>query len=227
MLHTVLSDLMERSIVFFPKLLAGIVLLFLGWFLAWLTKRLVIRVCVIFRLEHFLGLSRWKSAFEKADVRHGFYNFLGNIFFIVIFLTFLDFALITWQLKYFSDILGNAILFFPKLASTMLIFGIGWLISRWSAIALNKAMSVESIPYASVMADYAKIMLIVFFAAMALAQLDIDRGILLIGFATIFITLGLIAVITVAYIGTRFTKKENIESESNSEPLEDQSVKSE
>jgi hypothetical protein len=211
-LQSVLAELTNRAIAFFPKLLAGIALLCIGWLLAWLVKRLIIRVSVILKLEHFLGLSRWKTAFEKADVRYGFYTFLGNIFFVVIFLTFLDFALITWDLKLFSDVLSGAILLFPRLAAAVAIFGIGWLVARWSAVALYRVMTAENIPAASVIAYYLRTMLIVFFAAMSLVQLDIAREIVLIGFATIFVTLGVIAVIFAASARSFFSGKENIDS---------------
>jgi len=211
-LQSVLTELTTKAIAFFPKLLAGIALLCIGWILAWLVKRLIIRVSVILKLEHFLGLSRWRTAFEKADVRYGFYNFLGNIFFVVIFLTFLDFALIAWDLKLFSDILSSAILLFPRLAAAAAVFGIGWLVARWSAGALYRVMSTENIPAASVVAFYARAILIVFFAAMSLVQLDIAREIVVIGFATIFVTLGLIAVIVVAYSQSALFKKGNVDN---------------
>jgi hypothetical protein len=211
-LQSVLVELTNRAIAFFPKLLAGIALLCIGWILAWLVKRLIIRVSVILKLEHFLGLSRWRTAFEKADVRYGFYSFLGNIFFVVIFLTFLDFALITWDLKLFSNILSNAILLFPRMAAATAIFGIGWMVARWSAGALYRGMSAENIPAASVVAFYARALLTVFFAAMSLVQLDIAREIVVIGFATIFVTLGLIAVIVVAYSRSNLFRKESADS---------------
>jgi len=205
----VTTEMANRLIGFFPKLLSGVVLLGVGWLLAWAAKRLVIHVSVILKLDRILGLSKWKAAFEKADVRYGFYNFLGNIISVVIFLTFLDFAMIAWELKFISDNLENAILLFPRFAASIAIFGLGWLIARWSADALNRMMSAEDIPNASFIANYAKIMLIVFFAAMSLRQLGIAGEIVMIGFSTIFVTLGLIAVILAASSRSFFSRKEN------------------
>lgn len=194
-LQAVLLDMMSGFIGYFPKLFAGIVLLCLGWFLAWFTKRLVIHISGILKLDHFLAPSRWRAAFERADVRYGFYNFLGNIFFFVIFLIFLDFSLIAWDLKILSDILGKVILLFPRLLVATVIFGIGWLIARLTGGALSKTLSSENVPYASSIAHYARIMLIVLFSAMSMAVLDIAREVVLIGFTIIFIMLGGIAMI--------------------------------
>ncbi|MFH1079984.1 MAG: hypothetical protein V1766_06950 [Pseudomonadota bacterium] len=209
-LQPVLFDLMNRFIEYIPKLLAGLALLGVGWFLAWLMKRLIIHISVVLKLEHFLNRSRWKRALEKADVRHGFYNFVGNIFFVVIFLIFLDYTLITWGLTFFSDILGKAILLLPRLMAAFVTFGIGWLIARLAANALQKVMISENVRDASFVASYARVMLIVLFSAMSLINLDIAGEIVLIGFSTIFITLGLIAVITVAFRRSLLSEKKGI-----------------
>jgi len=205
-LHAVLFDLVNRLIVFFPRLLAGLALLAVGWFLAWLTKRLVIHIAALLKLEYFFGMSRWKAAFEKADVRYGFYNFLGNIFFVSVFLIFFNLTLLAWDLKFLSDIFGNAILLIPRFVEAFIIFILGWLIARWAGYALFKAMSSENFPYASLISLYARIILIVFFSAVAMTELNVAKEIVLIGFSTIFITLGLIAVIAVALRGSFFPK---------------------
>jgi hypothetical protein len=215
-LHALLLDLMSRLIGYFPKLLAGLAILAVGWLLAWLTKRLVIHIAAILKLEQFLGRTRWKAAFEKADVRYGFYNFLGNLSFVSIFLIFFNLTLIAWDLKFLSDIFGNAILLIPRFVEAFVIFGIGWLIARWAGHTLYKVMISENFQYASEIAFYAKVMLIVFFSAIALTELNIAKEIVLIGFSTIFITLGLIAVITVALQTSFFSKsKGKVDDEKN------------
>jgi hypothetical protein len=49
--------------------------------------------------------------------------------------------------------------------------------------------------------------LLLFFSAMALTELDIAREIVFIGFATIFITIGLLTVVVTAFGGKSFLKK--------------------
>jgi hypothetical protein len=197
-LHAVFLDVINQIIGYFPRLLAGVALLVVGWGLAWFVKRLVVQLSVILRLDRLLTRSRWGAGFERADVRYGFYNFIGNIFFVAVFLIFLDFAFLAWDLKLLSDLVSQTILFFPHLLAAAVIFGLGWIATRWASAGLQRMLARENLPRASLVALFANIALIVFFSAMALMQLGIAREVVIIGFATVFVVLGILAVLMVA-----------------------------
>jgi hypothetical protein len=197
----------KEVIGYLPNLLAGILLVVVGWFLGWFLKRIITRLAVLLRLERFLSRIRWGEEFSKADVRYGFYNFLGNIAFFVIFMIFLDNAFRTWKLVVLSDLLEKVIYFLPRIILAIVIFGIGWLIASWAAKSASKALHREDIPRASLIAHLIKAVLIMLFSGMALVELDIAREIVIIGFATIFATLGLLTVVVAAVGGKTFLKK--------------------
>jgi hypothetical protein len=197
----------KEIIGYLPNLFAGILLVAIGWFLGWFLKRIIIRVAVLLRLERFLTRMRWGEDFSKADVRYGFYNFLGNIAFFIIFMIFLDNAFRTWKLTVLSDLMERGIYFLPRIILAIAIFGIGWLIASWAAKSASRALHREDIPRASLIARLIKAVLIMLFSAMALVELDIAREIVIIGFATIFITLGLLTVVVAAVGGKNFVKK--------------------
>jgi hypothetical protein len=197
----------KEIIGYFPNLLAGFFLVAIGWFLGWFLKRIVIRVAILLRLERVLIRARWGEDFSKGDVRYGFYNFLGNIVFFVIFVIFLDNAFRTWKLTVFSDLLERGIYFLPRVILALSIFGIGWLIAIWANRSVLRALYRENIPRASLIARLIKTVLIMFFSAMALVELDIARQVVLIGFATLFITLGAVAILIVALGGKNVLRK--------------------
>jgi hypothetical protein len=197
----------KEIIGYLPNLFAGILLVAIGWFLGWFLKRIIIRVAVLLRLERFLTRMRWGEDFSKADVRYGFYNFLGNIAFFIIFMIFLDNAFRTWKLTVLSDLMERGIYFLPRIILAIAIFGIGWLIASWAAKSASRALHREDIPRVSLIARLIKAVLIMLFSAMALVEIDIAREIVIIGFATIFITLGLLTVVVAAVGGKNFVKK--------------------
>ena len=188
-------NLTDKFIGYLPDLLAGIVLLFIGWFLGWFAKRVIIQLAVILRLERFLIRFRWGRDFSKGDVRFGFYNFLGNIAFFIIFIIFVNNALSAWKLSVLSDLMERGILFLPRIIIALILFGIGWLISIWASQAILRALRREDIPRSTLIANFIKGVLLLFFSAMALLELNIAREIVIIGFATVFITLGIISVV--------------------------------
>ena len=178
----------------------------LGWLAGWIIKRLIVQLSIILRIDRFLRRSRFEADFKKADVRYSLYNFLGNIGFTIIFLIFLDNALLTWKLNILSDLLSKGILFLPKVIIASITFGTGWLISSWVQVSMLKSLSREDVPRASLISRFAKSILLIFFSAIALVELNVAREIVILGFGTIFLTLGAVTVVITALGGKSFLK---------------------
>lgn len=202
----------QNIINYMPNLLAGIVLVLVGWLIGWFVKRVIIQLAVILRLEKFLTGFRWGKAFAKADIRYGFYNYLGNIFFFIIFIIFFNDALNAWKLVIFSKVLEGAIFYLPRIVISLIIILVGWLIANWTANSIEKSLSRERIPRSVLIAKFTKAVILLFFSAMALVELEIAQEIVVIGFATVFITLGLVTVVIFFVGGKEFIKKLELHS---------------
>ncbi|MEN6474255.1 MAG: hypothetical protein ABFD81_09595 [Syntrophaceae bacterium] len=201
------TDLIHKFFGFLPSLVFGIVILIVGWVLAWFLKRLVIQMSVILKIEGAMTRFQWGKAFSKADVRYGLYNFIGNIVFLIIFLIFVYYALLNWGLTFLSQLLGDGILLFPRLVGSLFIFGAGWLITAGATKALLRVLLQDEVPSAALITHYAKIMLIILFAAMSLVELGIAKQIVIIGFTALYVTLGAVALIFMARYGRGFVQK--------------------
>jgi len=197
-----LLNIGDKFIAFLPNLLAGILFIILGIFLGWLAKRIIIQLALALRLERILISFKWGEDFAKGDVRYGLYNFLGNVTYLIVFLIFLDDALNKFNLTVLSNLIRDGIVFIPKIIIAILIFGIGSVIATWATRAVQRVLWRENIPRATLISRFAKAMLLIFFSAMAIAELNIAREIVVIAFATVFITLGLLIVVF-AYLGGR------------------------
>ncbi len=197
----------EKIIAFLPSLLAGLVLLLVGVLLGWIAKRIIVQLLVLFRLEKLLVRFRWGEDFLKADVRYGFYNFIGGIAFLIIFLILLDGALETWRLTVLSNLLEQGISVIPRVIIALVIFGLGWLIASGASRSLQRILGRERVANASLLARFSKIVLMVFFSAMALTELNFARTIVIIGFATIFVALAVTFVVLIALGGKDLVRK--------------------
>lgn len=196
-----LLGMWQDMVAFLPSLLAGIVLLLVGWLLAWMAKRVVVRIAVILKLQRFLTTFRWGDDFVKADIRYGLYGFLGSIVGAVVFLIFLESAFEAWHLKIFSKMVATGISVFPRVLSASIAFGAGWLISLWAAKSVQRMLLHEHVPGATLIARTTKVILIVFFSAMALIELDMARPIVLVGFSAFVVTLGALLVVVAVPVG--------------------------
>lgn len=181
----------EQIVAYLPSLFGGLVLIGIGWLLSWVVKRVVIQFCLIMRLDRLLRRFRWGAGFTKADVRYALFEWIGNFAAFVLFFVFLDAALIAMQLEVLARLLEQAVSFVPKLVIAAAIFGLGWAISGAAAASMLRALHQEDVPRATLVARFARLVLMIFFFAMALTEIGIARDIVVIGFATIMVTLGL------------------------------------
>ncbi len=200
-------DFGKELIGYLPNLLGGIVLLAVGWFVGWLAKRIIVQLLIAFRLERLFTRVRWRQTLSKADIRYALFGFIGNIFFFVIFLIFLYTALDAMKLTVLSNLIQNGVLIIPKLIVALIIFGIGWIIAGRVANSVYNALAKENVPNFSLISRFVRFAILLFFSAMALAEIEIALEIVIIGFATIFITLAVLAVVFAVIGGKSYMNK--------------------
>lgn len=201
------SSVAEKVIGYLPNLFAGLVLIAVGLVLGWAVKRIVYQLCVIVRIDRLLGGFRWGSDFSKADVRHAMFNAVGAVASVLVFLVFLNAALEAMKLTVLSNLIEKSVLIVPRLIVALLIIGFGWIVARWLGITIRKALVREDVPRASLISRFVKSVLILFFAAMALVELDIAREIVVTGFTVTIITLGAVSVVVTAIGGKGLVRK--------------------
>jgi hypothetical protein len=206
-LKDLFAKMIDQIIGYLPSLFAGLLLLAVGWFLGWFLKRIIIRVFIILRIDRLFRNLRWAEDLSKADVRLAAYDFTGNIIFAIVFLIFLSSALNVMSLTPLSALLDKGILFIPHILIAFIIYGVGWLIAYWVSNGIRKALIKEDVPRAALIARFSKLVLLLFFFAMALTELNIAREIVIIGFTTIIVTLGALIVVITARGGKSFINK--------------------
>ncbi|MFA7289406.1 MAG: hypothetical protein WC055_11070 [Melioribacteraceae bacterium] len=199
-------SLWQTIAAYLPNLIAGLLLIIIGWILGWFIKRVVIQMLVVLRFEKLLARFRWKNELSKADVRYSIYNLIGNIFFILIFLIFLNSALVALNLLVLSRLIEHGVLFIPKIILALFIFGIGWWISSKTSAAIVNALIIENVNRATFIGRIAKFTFIVFFSSIVLIELNVAAMLVYIAFSVFIITLGVITVLFV--IGNKKLAKE-------------------
>jgi hypothetical protein len=201
------SKLAQSIVGYFPNLIAGLVLILVGFLAGWLIKRIVYQLCVLLRLERLLRSFRWGGEFSKADIRHALFNAIGNIAFLLVFLVFLNAALVAMQLFVLSNLIEKSVGIVPRVLGALFIYGIGWFIARWVALTVRRGLGREGIPRATLIARFSNAVILIFFSAMALVELNIARQVVLIGFSVIIITLAVLTIVVVSIGGKELVKK--------------------
>lgn len=183
----------ETLIGYMPKLLAGVVLLIIGWILGWFAKRVTIQVCVLLRLERFVNRFSWGRDFSRADIRLGVYNVIGNAAFLLVFFALVSVALESMQMASLSHLIQQGVLIIPKLIILTLIIGMGWVFSSWIAKGIQRTLVAEQLPRPTFLAWLVKCVVRVFFTAMALVNFGMARVIVIIGFSVVAVVVTFMA----------------------------------
>jgi hypothetical protein len=201
------AKLVQNITDYFPNLIAGLLLIVIGVVAGWVIKRIVYQLCVILRIERLLGSFRWGGEFSKADIRHALFRAIGNVVFFIVFLIFLNAALDAMKLAVLSNMIERGVNIIPRLIIALFICCVGWIIARGVKLSVRRALYREGIPRASLAARISNAVILLFFFAMALVELDIARVVVIIGFSVIIITLALLTVIIVAVGGKDLLRK--------------------
>jgi len=194
-------DFGTQIINYLPSLLAGFILLLIGWFVGWLAKRITIQLLVVLRFEKLFMRMQWRRALSKADIRYAVFNMIGNVVFFIVFLIFLNSALAAMKLTVLSTLIQQGVVFIPKLIIALLIMGLGWIVAARISNSVYNALLKENLPHYSIISRFVKFVAILFFSSMALVEIDIAPQIVIIGFTTIMITLGIILIAITVFSG--------------------------
>lgn len=200
-------DFGSQIINYLPSLLGGVILLLIGWLVGWLAKRITIQILVILRFERLFLRLQWRRALSKADIRYAMFNLVGNVVFFIVFLIFLNSALAAMKLTILSTLIQQSVLFIPRLIIAFLILGIGWIVAGRVSNSVYNALLKEDVPNYSIISRFVKFVSLLFFASMALVEIDIATQIVVIGFTTIMISLAVISIIIIFLNGKPFLKE--------------------
>jgi uncharacterized membrane protein YecN with MAPEG domain len=188
-------DVMSNVVNYLPTLLAGLIVLALGGFVAWIVSKLVVRLLVFLRLDRVITRLGWGRALEKGDVRHSLFGMLGTICGVLLFLVFLENAVVIWKLTVLSQLLEKLVLLIPQLITALIIMLVGWGVATAVSRAVQRTLYQEEFERARLVGRIVHAAIIVVACAIALVELDIAQTIVTGAFLIAFGALALSAVL--------------------------------
>ena len=169
----IVEDALHQFVSYLPTLLAGLLVLVLGLFVAWVASRVLSRMLILLRLHRVLARLGWAHALEKGDVRHSLFRLVGTVVGGLIFLVFLDNALLIWRLTVLSQLLGKLVLLIPRLMTATIVLLSGWGIAGAVSRAVRRALYQEEFEKARLVGRIIYAAIVFLTIAIALVQLEI------------------------------------------------------
>ncbi len=171
---------------FLPHLLSSLIIFFLGLFVAYLSRVLVVRILNIFSAERFFQKIGLADTLKRAGVKETPTHVIARTFYWVVLFVFIIIALYALRVPEVDAFLGRLLLYLPNLFVAIVIVivgsGVGSFLSRAVLIGAVNA----GIKHARWLSQGVKIAILVFVVTMALEQLGIGRETVLTAFTLLF-----------------------------------------
>ena len=188
-------DVMANLVGYLPTLLAGLIVLVLGAVVAWIVSKLVVRLLIFLRVDRVVVRLGWGRALAKGDVRHSLFGLVGTVCGVLLFLVFLDNAVVIWKLTVFSQLLEKLVLLIPQLITAALVLVIGWGVASAASRAVQRILVQEEFERARLAGRIVHAAILVAVCAIALVELDLAVAIVTGAFLVAFGALALCLVL--------------------------------
>jgi hypothetical protein len=124
-------------------------------------------------------------------VRHSLFGLLGTICGVLLFLVFLDNALVIWKLTVLSQLLEKMVLLIPQLITAGLVLLIGWGVANAASRAVQRTLVQEEFERPRLVARTVRAAMLVVACAIALVELNLAVAIVTGAFLLAFGALAL------------------------------------
>ena len=168
-----LRDVMSNVVDYLPALLAGFIVLVLGAVVAWVVSKLVVRVLIFLRLDRVVMRLGWGRALEKGDVRYSLFGLVGTVAGVLLFLIFLDNAMVIWKLTVLSQLLEKLVHLIPQLITAGVILLVGWGVANAISRSVQRGLVQEEFERARLVARIVRAAILVVACAIALVELNV------------------------------------------------------
>jgi hypothetical protein len=179
-------DVVERLAQVAPRLLAALTLVLVGWIVAALARRVILRVLRAIDLDGRLASWGVLATLNRTGLRRAPSDVIGRIAFWVLFLVGLMMSIEALEVPATAGLVAGWVRVLPSLLVALLVLVIGWLVAHFFAEAVLIFAVNAQLAGAAVMAGAVRWLVLLFAGSVALTQLHIAREMVLLVFGIAF-----------------------------------------
>jgi hypothetical protein len=181
-----LNRFLGKVIVFLPNLLAMITILVVGFFIAWIFRRLLFRFLKAIQFDRVSKQWGLADVLSKGGVTYSPANLLSRFFYWVIVLVTLILGINALEVAATQNLITQFFNYLPHLFAAVIILVIGYLIAIFLGQATLIAAVNAQMESAKLLSRLVRWFLIIFSLTMALNQLGIAEKVITAAFSVIF-----------------------------------------
>jgi hypothetical protein len=181
-----LRDALRRLEAFLPNLLTGIIVFAAGLLVAWLVKRLVVRLFKLFKLDGVFARAGLTEALQKMAVKDTPAKLVGRMFFWLVAIIFSILSLSVMKVPLIDELLGKFLLYLPSVFAALIILALGWFLGNFLGRAALIASVNAGVMVSGLLSKGVKAVVLLFAFVMAFDELGIGRNTVIAGFTIVF-----------------------------------------
>lgn len=170
---------------FLPHLLAMVIIVVVGWFIAWILKVIVRRVLTFMRFSQISETAGFTEMLSKTALPSPV-ELISRIVFWVVWVAFWLVGLNALGISALQQEIGRFFLFLPQIFVALIIFFVGVLIANFLGRATLLAAVNANAPSPRLLSNMVRVLIIIIAVAMALERIGLGRGVVLTAFAIAF-----------------------------------------
>jgi hypothetical protein len=186
-----LASFWTQTAAFVPQLLAAMLLLLLGWLLAKVVRRGVIRLLTLLKFDKATEKSGLESFLKQGDLDLSVTTLLGNLAYWLIILVMIVTVANSLGLHMVADLFNKVVFYIPNVIVAILVLVFGTILARFINRLVFAWLNNLEFSGALTVSTFSEYAMLVFVFFMALEQLQIASEMLTAAFIIAFGAIGL------------------------------------
>jgi hypothetical protein len=175
----------EKLIKFLPDLLSAVLILVVGFVLGLLLKAVLVRFFRTIGLDRFSRRSGVVAALQKGGIREPASLLLSKLFAGLVIISFSILAMRALKLVVIDDVLARFLLYIPNVFIAGVIILFGYILGNFLGRAVLIAAVNAGVKVSGLISRLVKVTVFLLATTMALEQLGIGSGTIVVAFAII------------------------------------------
>jgi hypothetical protein len=173
----------ERLEAIGPKILEVLLILFLGFVVAWILKLLLGRFLKLIRFEDLCDRAGLSMALARANVRRSPSDIFRLIFYWLVIFLVIILSLSALNVQMVNELTSSFLLYLPRFFAAVLVLIFGYFIAKFAARAILIALVNAQVKSAKPISLAIHILILILFVTMGIEQLGIAKGVVFVTYA--------------------------------------------
>lgn len=186
-----MKEMLARIAAFLPRLLVVIAILVLGWIIARLIEKGIVRLLKLIKVDVASEKAGIANFLAKGEIRYSLSELIGILIYWIALLTVFVIAANALNLQIAASLLDKVVFYIPNVIAGIFILVLGMFFSTLLATIVRTTASHVGIAQAKVLGQITQTVIIIFAILIALDQLKIATSSIVLAINIILGALGL------------------------------------